>query len=224
MKILLVEDEQALAKSIGEYLHDENYLCEFAFTAEEAFEKIRLYEYECILLDLMLPGGNGLDILRELKAINRLDGVIIISAKNSIPDKIEGLQIGADDYLSKPFHLPELAARIFSVIRRKHFTSNNLIEIGEIRIDLLAKTVWVSERPLPLTKKEFDLLLYFISNRKRVISKMALAEHISGDVADLFDSYDFVYAHIKNLKKKLNDAGCTNYIKTLYGSGYKWDI
>ena len=224
MKILVIEDEKELAKSIGAYLHDENYLCEFASTANEALEKIHLYGYDCILLDLMLPGGSGIELLKELKSMNRQDGVIIISAKNSLNDKIQGLQIGADDYLAKPFHLPELAARVFSVIRRKHFGSTNIIEQNEIKINLLAKTATVNNKEIPLTKKEFDLLLYFISNKNRVISKSALAEHISGDVADMFDNYDFVYAHIKNLKKKLSDAGCENYLKTLYGSGYKWDI
>lgn len=224
MKILVIEDEKELAQSIGAYLSDENYLCEFAASSGEALEKIHLYNYDCILLDLMLPGGSGIELLRELKSMNRQDGVIIISAKNSLSDKIEGLQIGADDYLAKPFHLPELGARVFSVIRRKHFGSTNLVEQNEIKIDLLAKTAAVNGNEVALTKKEFDLLLYFISNKNRVISKSALAEHISGDVADMFDNYDFVYAHIKNLKKKLHDAGCTNYLKTLYGSGYKWDI
>jgi DNA-binding response OmpR family regulator len=224
MKILVIEDEKELADSIGAYLSDENYLCEFAATFSQAIEKIDLYEYDCILLDLMLPGGDGLALLKELKAQNKEDGVIIISAKNSVEDKIKGLQIGADDYLAKPFHLSELTARIYSVIRRKQFGNSNIITQNEIRIDLLAKTVTVNNKQIPLTKKEFDLLLYFISNKNKVISKSALAEHISGDIADMFDNYDFVYAHIKNLKKKLSEAGCDNYLKTLYGSGYKWDI
>ena len=193
-------------------------------TFEEAIEKIDLYEYDCILLDLMLPGGDGIKILEELKALKKQEGVIIISAKNSLEDKIKGLQIGADDYLAKPFHLSELAARIYSVIRRKHFGNVNIIEQNEMKIDLLAKTVMVNDQDVLLTKKEFDLLLYFISNKNKVISKSALAEHISGDIADMFDNYDFVYAHIKNLKKKLSEAGCDNYLKTLYGTGYKWDI
>lgn len=224
MKILVIEDEKQLAASIGEYLSYENYLCEYAYTFAEAIEKIQLYQYDCILLDLMLPGGNGIKILEELKRMSKQEGVIIISAKDSLQDKIKGLQVGADDYLAKPFHLSELAARVFSVIRRKQFGNTNIIEQNEIRIDLLAKTAMANNKEIPLTKKEFDLLLYFISNKNRVISKNALAEHISGDVADMFDNYDFVYAHIKNLKKKLNDAGCANYLKTLYGSGYKWDI
>lgn len=224
MKILIIEDEKELAETIGAYLSDENYLCEFAATFDEASDKISTYEYDCTLLDLMLPGGDGIKILEELRSLGKQEGVIIISAKNSLEDKIKGLQIGADDYLAKPFHLPELSARIHSVIRRKQFSNTNIVQQNELRIDLLAKTVTVNDKEVSLTKKEFDLLLYFISNKNKVISKSALAEHISGDIADMFDNYDFVYAHIKNLKKKLYEAGCDNYLKTLYGSGYKWDI
>lgn len=224
MKILVIEDEKELAESIGAYLSDENYLCEYAYTFHDAITKIEDYEYDCILLDIMLPGGDGLKILEELKSQNKQEGVIIISAKNSLDDKIKGLQIGADDYLAKPFHLSELAARVYSVIRRKQFSSTNIIEQNELKVDLLAKTVSVNNQNVILTRKEFDILLYFISNKNKVISKSALAQLISGDVADMFDNYDFVYAHIKNLKKKLYDAGCSNYLKTLYGSGYKWEI
>jgi DNA-binding response OmpR family regulator len=172
----------------------------------------------------MLPGGSGIKILEELRAQNKQDGVIIISAKNSIEDKVKGLQIGADDYLPKPFHLSELAARIHSVIRRKQFGTVNIVEQNELKIDLLAKVVTVESKEVPLTKKEFDLLLYFVSNKNKVISKTAIAEQLSGDVADMFDNYDFIYAHIKNLKRKLQDAGYGNYLKTLYGTGYKWVI
>lgn len=224
MKILIIEDESGLAKSIGAYLADENYLCEYASDFREAMNKTEVYDYDCILLDLMLPGGDGLKILEELKANNKQDGVIIISAKDSLEDKIRGLQIGADDYLTKPFHLPELAARIYSVIRRKQFGNNNVVEQNELRIDIPAKTVTIHNNPVNLTRKEFDLLLYFISNKNKVISKSALAEHLSGEIADMFDNYDFVYVHIKNLKKKLAEAGGGNYLKTLYGTGYKWEI
>ncbi|MET0243031.1 MAG: response regulator transcription factor [Flavitalea sp.] len=224
MKILIIEDEVELAKTMGAYLSDEHYLCEFAGTYAEAIEKISSYDYECILLDLMLPGGDGLSILREIKYQGKLDGVIIISAKNSLDDKIEGLQLGADDYLAKPFHLPELAARIFSVIRRKTFGSSNILQHNELRIDLPAKSVTVNGKDLSLTRKEFELLIYFVSNKNKVISKTALAEHISGEIADMFDNYDIVYTHIKNLKKKLSEAGCDLYLKTLYGTGYKWQV
>jgi len=224
MKILVVEDEPELARSIGDYLADENYLCEFAATFADALDKIETYDYDCILLDLMLPGGNGLRLLNELKDQQKADGVIIISAKDSLDDKVAGLQAGADDYLAKPFHLPELAARIYSVIRRKQFGNQNIVEQNELRINLPAKEVMVHDKPINLTRKEFDLLLYFISNKNKVISKSALAEHISGEMADMFDNFDLVYAHIKNLKRKLQEAGCNNYLKTLYGSGYKWEV
>lgn len=224
MKILVIEDEKELAVSIGTYLADEHYRCEFADTFASALAKIDDQDYDCILLDLMLPGGDGMKLLEELRVQNKQDGVIIISAKNALEDKIKGLQIGADDYLAKPFHLSELAARVYSVIRRKQFDNANVIVQNELRIDLLAKTLRVHDKEVLLTRTEFDLLLYFISNKNKVISKSALAQQLSGEISDMFDNYDFVYAHIKNLKKKLNEAGCDNYLKTRYGSGYKWDI
>lgn len=224
MKLLIIEDEAALARSMVEYLSGESYLCECATTFQQALDKIEAYHYDCILLDLMLPGGDGIQILEALKRQRIEAGVIIISAKNALEDKIRGLQIGADDYLAKPFHLSELAARIYAVIRRKQFANTNTIELKELKIDILAKAILVHDNPVLLTKKEFDLLLYFIGNKNRVISKAALAEHLSGDFADMLDNHDFVYAHIKNLKKKLTDAGCSPYLKTVYGTGYKWEI
>lgn len=223
MKILIIEDETELAKSISEYLWGENYICEFAPTFSEAMEKVEAFQYDCILLDIMLPDGNGLAILEELKRQNKQDGVIIISAKNALDDKIKGLQLGADDYLTKPFHLSELMARIYSIIRRKQFNNSNVITQNELQIDLLAKTVNINNKTIILTKKEFDLLLYFVGNKNKVISKSTLAEHLSGDFADMLDNHDFVYAHVKNLKKKLYEAGCDHYLKTVYGTGYKWE-
>jgi DNA-binding response OmpR family regulator len=224
MKILIVEDEKELAQDIVKYLSGQNYVCEVAENYNQATDKIAVYQYDCILLDLMLPDGNGLALLEQLKRENKQDGVIIISAKNSIEDKVKGLKIGADDYLAKPFHHSELSARIHSLIRRKQFNSSNIVQQNEITIDLLGKTVKVNDIEISLTKKEFDLLLFFIGNKNRVISKSALAEHLSGDIADMFDNHDFVYAHVKNLKKKLTEAGYNNYIKTIYGTGYKWEI
>lgn len=224
MKILIIEDEKELGRDIAKYLEEENYLCEFAYTFQEALEKIETYIYDCILLDIMLPDGNGIALLQELKNQNKQDGVIIISAKNALDDKIQGLQLGADDYLTKPFHLSELAARIFSVIRRKQFENSNILTQNELKIDLIAKTVLVDNEPIDLTKTEIDLLLFFIGNKNRVISKSTLAEHLSGDLADMLDNHDFVYSHIKNLKKKLKNAGCDSYLKTVYGTGYKWEL
>ena len=222
MKILIIEDETELAKSIAAYLAGENYLCEFASTFKEAMYKIEIFQYDCIILDIMLPDGNGLTILEELKKQNKQDGVIIVSAKNALDDKISGLQLGADDYLTKPFHLSELMARIYSIIRRKQFGNSNTVKQNELEINLLAKTVTINKEIIALTKKEFDLLIYFIGNKNKVISKSTLAEHLSGDFADMLDNHDFVYAHVKNLKKKLYDAGCDHYLKTVYGTGYKW--
>lgn len=224
MKILIIEDEIELVKDIVKYLTKENYICETANDFNTALEKIESYNYDCVLLDLMLPGGDGLTLLNALKKLNKQDGVIIISAKNSIDDKVKGLNLGADDYLAKPFHLAELSARIESLIRRRQFDSNNMLVINEMSIDLHAKTVMVLEHQVFLTKKEFDLLLFFIGNKNKVLSKNALAEHLSGDFADMFDNHDFVYAHVKNLKKKLKEFDYGDYIKTIYSSGYKWQI
>ena len=224
MKVLIIEDEPELASSMAAYLSGENYLCEHAANYQQALDKVENYQYDCILLDLMLPGGSGMKILEFLKSKNKEDGVIIISAKDSLEDRIEGLKIGADDYLAKPFHLSELAARIFSVIRRRNFANSNVIQQNELKIDLLSKSVTVNQEVVNLTRKEFEILVFFIGNKNRVISKSALAEHISGDLADMLDNHDFIYAHIKNLKKKLAEAGCGNYLKTLYGNGYKWEL
>ena len=187
MKLLIIEDEHELSKSIVTYLSSEKYLCEQAFTFSEAMEKIELYDYDCILLDLMLPGGNGLDILREIKRQNNPAGVIIVSAKDSLEDKVNGLRTGADDYLPKPFHLPELSMRIYALIRRKQFTSANTLESNGIRIDLLGQSVSINATPVALTHTEYELLLFLIGNKNKVVSKSALAEHLSGDMADMLD-------------------------------------
>ena len=224
MKILIVEDESSLAQDMVQFLTKEQYLCEWAEDYAAAREKILNYEYDCILLDLMLPGGDGLALLEVLKELGKQEGVIIISAKNALEDKVKGLQLGADDYLAKPFHMAELAARVGSLIRRRNFDSSNRLVQQEITIDLHAKRVLVQEKPIALTRKEYDLLLFFVSNKNRVLSKGALAEHLSGDFADMFDSHDFVYAHVKNLKKKLREAGYGGYLKTMYGAGYMWEV
>ena len=180
MKILIVEDERKLSDSIVAYLNGERYLCEQAFTYADAKMKVNMYEYDCILLDLMLPGGNGLDILSDIRSKSNPAGVIIVSAKDSLDDKVKGLEIGADDYLAKPFHLAELSMRIYAVIRRKAFSASNVLENNGIKINLLEKSVTVNGRPIVLTKSEYDLLLFFIGNKNRVISKSAMAEHLSG--------------------------------------------
>jgi DNA-binding response OmpR family regulator len=222
VKLLLIEDEPELGKSIQNYLDVSGFVCEWATTISLAIEKIELYEYDAILLDLMLPDGDGFDILRKLKSQNKKDGVIIISAKQTLETRIEGFKIGADDYLTKPFHLSELLVRIQALIRRKNFSGNNTVIFNEIKIDILSKIVKVHDKQIDLTKKEIDLLLYLIGNKNRLLSKNAIGEHLSGDMADMLDNLDFVYAHIKNLKKKLKIAHSEDYIKTVYGLGYKW--
>jgi DNA-binding response OmpR family regulator len=222
MKLLIVEDEKSLSDSIVNYLDHENYLCEQALTYNEAMMKVDIYKYDCILLDLMLPGGSGLDILRYIKEVSPETGVIIVSAKDSLDDKVEGLKIGADDYLPKPFHLPELSMRIFALIRRRNFSNDNLLKSGDIVINLLNKSVEVKGTQIALTKSEYELLLFLIENRKRVVSKSALAEHLSGDMADMMADFNFIYSHVKNLKSKLSAAGINDCIHTYYGTGYKW--
>ena len=222
MKLLLIEDELELAKSIQTYLTGNNFVCEWAIDLKMAIDKISTYDYDCILLDLMLPDGNGFDVLKELKTQNKTEGVIIISAKETLESRIQGFNLGADDYLTKPFHLSELLVRIQALIRRKNFKGNNLVVFNEIEIDFLSKTVKVKQKKTEFTKKEIDLLLYLIGNDSKVLSKSAIAEHLSGDMADMLDNHDFVYAHIKNLKNKLKAAGANDYIKTVYGLGYKW--
>lgn len=222
MKILIIEDEQKLSDSIVSYLTDEKYLCEQAFNYNDARMKVNVYDYDCVLLDLMLPSGNGLDILRDIRKKRNPVGVIIISAKGSLEDKVTGLEIGADDYLAKPFHLAELSMRIYAVIRRREFSASNIMVDNGIRIDLLEKTVSVNGAPVVLTKSEYELLLFFIGNKNRVVTKSAMAEHLSGEMADMMDNHDFVYTHIKNLKAKLAKAGCHDCIRNVYGMGYKW--
>lgn len=222
MKLLLIEDEKELALSIQKYLTDKDFVCEWVDNAKAAIDKISIYDYDCILLDLMLPDANGFEILKELKSQNKTEGIIIISAKETLETRIEGFNLGADDYLTKPFHLSELLVRVQALIRRKNFKGSNIVSFNEIQIDIYSKEVKVNKNKIDITKKEIDLLLYLIGNENRVLSKSAIAEHLSGDMADMLDNHDFVYAHIKNLKKKLSDAGSGDYIKSVYGLGYKW--
>ena len=221
MKLLIIEDEKELAASIASYLKNENYTCEVASNYKQALDKIETSDYECIALDITLPGGSGMQLLKELKNNKKTDGVIIISAKNSIEDRINGLRLGADDYLVKPFHLSELAARINAIIRRKMHSGNNVIRFNEISIDTLAKEVKVKEDPVELTRKEYELLVYFLSNQRKVISKNALISHLWSQEMGTGESADIIYTHIKNLRKKLSEKGCGDYIRSLYGMGYK---
>ncbi len=222
MKLLVIEDERKLSENIVTYLSSDDYRCEQAYTFNEAMEKISLYSYDCILLDLNLPDGDGLKILEEITRMQLDSGIIIISARGSLDDKITGLTIGADDYLPKPFSLSELGIRIYALMRRRQFSSNNILKTNNIEINLLTKTVTVEDKQLIFTKSEYELLLFLIGNKNRLVSKTAIAEHLSGDMADMMDNHNFVYSHIKNIKMKLSQVGCENYIKTIYGTGYQW--
>ncbi|WP_339656740.1 response regulator transcription factor [uncultured Maribacter sp.] len=221
MKILIVEDEKALLQSIASYLEKDGNVCETAFSYEEALYKIDLYEYDLLVLDINLITGSGLDILKLLKNDKKETATIIISANNSLDDKLKGLDLGADDYLTKPFHLAELNSRIKAVLRRGKFGGSERLEFNEISIDTRSKTAYIANNAMALTRKEYDLLLFFITNKGRVLSKEIIAEHLWGDHSDMVDNYDFIYVHINNLRKKLTDAGA-KYIKTAYGSGYKF--
>ena len=222
MKILIVEDEHRLSDNIRDYLAPQGYLCEQAFDYNQAKMMSGSYDYDCVLLDLMLPGGSGLDVLKAIRKKNMETGVIIISAKDSLDDKLTGLRIGADDYLPKPFALSELAMRVYALIRRKQFKATNEMVSHGIHIDLLEKKVRVNDTPVTLTHSEYELLLFFVSNRGKVLSKMAIAEHLSGEMADMMDNFDFVYSHVKNLKAKLAKAGAEECLKIIYATGYKW--
>ena len=221
MKILVIEDEPDMLENMVTSLQKEKYLVETATNFHEALDKIGIYEYDCILLDISLPGGSGLEILQELKKLQKTDGVIIVSAKNSIDDKVAGLNLGADDYLPKPFHMAELHARVKSVLRRKKFEGSHEVILNNVTIDPESHTVKVNGKELPLNRKEFDVLLYLITNKSRLVSKTALAEHVWGDQIDEADNFEFIYSQIKNLRKKLKDSQAEIEIQAIYGIGYK---
>ena len=221
MKILIVEDEPALRELIQRSLEKERYVVEVAADFNSALRKIEDYDYDCVLLDIMLPDGSGLDLLEKLKAMHKRENVIIISAKDSLEDKVLGLELGADDYLPKPFHLAELNARIKSVILRQHHDGEIDICLGNIRILPDKYQVLINDREVELNRKEYDILLYFINRPGRLVNKNTLAESVWGDHIDQVDNFDFIYAQIKNLRKKLKDAGATAEIKAVYGFGYK---
>ncbi|AZA78037.1 DNA-binding response regulator [Chryseobacterium sp. G0186] len=222
MKILIIEDHKELAANTTDYLKKEDYVCEIASNAKEALEKIELFEYDCILLDLMLPDGHGLELLKHIKNEIPQASVIIVSAKNSLDTKLTGLDDGADDYITKPFSLPELHSRIKAVLRRKTPETNRHLHFNEITIDLESKECKINNQLLTLTKKELNLLIYFINNQNRMLSKQAIASHLWGDYTYSIDNIDFVYQHLKNLRKKIIDAGGKDYLQTVYGLGYKW--
>ena len=221
MKILVIEDEPQLLQSIKDSLEKEQYLIETASDYHTAWEKVFVYHYDCILLDIMLPNGSGLDILSELKKEGKSENVIIISANDSLDDKLAGLELGADDYLTKPFHLAELNARIKAVLRRKDLGGKNTIELANLVLDLHERQGWVNSSNCALNRKEFDMLHYLLLNKNRLVTKTALAEHVWGDHTDQADNFDFVYYQIKNLRKKLQKFEAAVEIESVYGIGYK---
>jgi DNA-binding response OmpR family regulator len=222
MKVLIIEDEFELLIAISNFLIRENYICELAESFMKAEDKIASYEYDIILLDITLPDGNGLELLNRIKKRQKITGIIIISAKNSLNDKIHGLDLGADDYITKPFSLSELNSRIKAVLRRKQFDGTNIMTFNEISINTESKSVSINGNDIILTKKEYDLLLFFLINKNRVLTKEAIAEHLWEDNIDLASNFDFIYTHLNNIRRKIKSAGGSDYIKTLYGMGYKF--
>ena len=221
MKILVIEDEPNMLENMVQSLEQEMYVVETAADYDSAKEKLDIYNYDCILLDIGIPGGSGLDILKELKEEGKDGGVIIVSAKDSLDDKVTGLNLGADDYLAKPFHMAELHARVKSVIRRKTLGGNSTINLNNISIDSEQRTVVINGKELEFNRKEFDVLLYLVTNKNRLVNKTALAEHVWGDYIEAANSFDFIYSQIKNIRKKLKDNNAKIEIQAIYGVGYK---
>lgn len=222
MKILIVEDEKILAESIASHLNMEGFTTEVVFSYDAAVQKIFLYSYDCVIVDINLPDGIGFDLVEALKSVKASSGIIIISARNAVEDKIKSLDLGSDDYLTKPFHLSELNARVKSLLRRRNFGGTNEIVYEEIRINFNSRRVFVGDQEVTLSKKEYDLLMFFISNQEIALTKASMAEHLWGDNIDSTDSFDILYSHIKNLRKKLTEKGCKDYITSIYGIGYKF--
>ena len=224
MKILIVEDNPTLLHAIAAALRSEQYTCETAADFTTAYDKVYVYEYDMVIVDINLPGGSGLEIIRELKKINPNTGVIVVSARDSLDNKIEGLELGADDYITKPFDMAELIARVKALIRRRNFSGTESLSLGDIIIKTDSREVFVEDTKIELTKSEYSILLFFFSNPNRVITRESLAEHIWGDNMDLADSFDFIYSHIKNLRKKITALQVPDPIKAVYGIGYKLDV
>lgn len=223
MKVLVIEDNQELARNVRDFLGREGYICESCETLEGAREKLTLFRYDCILLDIGLPDGSGISLLNLIRSEHKESNVLIVSARNAVDDKIIGLEQGADDYITKPFHLAELHARIRAIYRRKNLGGGSIVEFNEISLNTDTFEARIHNALVDTTPKEFDLLLYFIVNKNRVLSRQAIAAHLWGDYTDNLANFDFVYQHVKNLRRKISNAGGMDYISTVYGLGYKFN-
>ncbi|SDR66700.1 response regulator transcription factor [Christiangramia echinicola] len=221
MKILIIEDEKDMLQNMQDTLVKQGYIVESASDLDSAISKVGVYDYDCILLDINLPDGSGMDILNFLKKNDKTEGVIIVSARNSLDDRIRGLNTGADDYIAKPFHMAELNARVKALLRRKNFEGSDLLKIGNLCIDSEKHTSTTQHGEMELNRKEFDILTYLATNQDRLVSKSALAEHVWGDHIDQADNFEFIYSQIKNLRKKLKEVKADIEIKAVYGIGYK---
>jgi DNA-binding response OmpR family regulator len=221
MKLLVIEDEPSLLNSVLQYFRQDRYICEGAGAYQDALRKLEDFHYDCIILDINLPGGSGLQLLKHLREDRKDEGVIIISARDSLDDKITGLDYGADDYITKPFHLSELNARVKALIRRKYSHGIPVVTLGSLKIELPSRTVTWAGTTIALSKIEFDLLLFLATNKNRVVSRQAIAEHIYDGPSGQAPGPEFVYSHIKNLKRKLKEKGCADIIHSVYGLGYK---
>jgi len=223
MKMLIVEDELELQKVVTTFFKKSGCIVVSALNKFEAEDKLLSHQFDVIILDITLPDGSGLNLLPIIRESQTNSGVLILSAKNSLDDKIEGLDQGADDYITKPFHLSELNSRVNAIIRRKQLKGDDVISFNEIRINHTEKQAYVNDALIPLTNKEFALLLFFVTNQKRVLTKESIAEHLWGDNLDYLENYDFIYTHIKNMRKKIEAAGGNDYLRTVHGLGYKYD-
>jgi len=224
MQILIVEDELPLMESMVSYLEMEGFRCEQATSYHAGLCSLDKHDYICLLIDLNLPDGDGMDLVKMARQNQNSSGIIIISARNALEERVKGLEVGADDYLVKPFHLSELVARVHSVARRTRSMGEEILTFGMIRVMPEERTCFVEDRQIDLTRKEHDLLLYLMSNRNRVITKESIADYLWGEYGGGYGSYDFVYTHLKNLRRKLMDADCPDYIKNMYGVGYKFSL
>ena len=222
MKLLIVEDNEQLVEEISTFLQDNKFLTESAYTLKDAQEKVEMYRYDLVIIDLGLPDGDGLDLITQIKEKDSEIAIIVLTARDSLDSKVQGLEYGADDYLTKPFHKSELNARIRSILRRRKAGGSNILTQNEISIDLNASQVKVNNTFLKLTRKEYDLLLFFIYNKNRLLTKESIAEHLWGDHIDQADNFEFIYNHIKNLRRKITKAGGKDYIQSMYGMGYKF--